>query len=115
MRIFSTDPEQPGVFAVGQLAVGVFALGQLSLGVVAVGQLARGVIAIGQLAVGVVAIGQGAVGLWHGTGMVALGGQRGFGGVLHLLPRLVDEPLPELAPPTPIADLVGGAAATGWI
>jgi hypothetical protein len=58
MRLVSTDPNEPGIFAVGQLAVGIFALGQLSLGVVAVGQLARGVFAFGQLAVGVVAIGQ---------------------------------------------------------
>jgi hypothetical protein len=115
MRLFSTDPNEPGIFAVGQLSVGIFALGQLSLGIVAIGQLARGVFAFGQLAVGVVAIGQGAVGLFHGTGMVALAGQRGFGIVLHSLPRLVAEPAPPLAPPMPVSDIVAGDVPSGWI
>jgi hypothetical protein len=115
MRLFSTDPNEPGVFAVGQLSVGIFALGQMSLGIVAVGQLARGVFALGQLAIGVVAIGQGAVGLFHGTGMVGLAGQRGFGLVLHSLPRLVVEPAPPLEPTTPVSDIAAGNVPSGWI
>jgi hypothetical protein len=115
VRVFSTDPNEPGVFAVGQEAVGIFALGQSALGVVAIGQFARGVIAIGQLAVGCVCVGQGAFGLFHGSGMVAVAGQRGYGLVLHLLPRVVAEPAPQLHPPTPIASLLGGEATSGWI
>ena len=115
MRLFSTDPNEPGIFAVGQFSVGVFALGQTSLGVVAIGQLARGVFAVGQLAVGVVAIGQCSVGLFHGTGMVALAGQRGFGLVLHSLPWLVAEPAPPLAAPVPVAHIVAGEVPSGWI
>jgi hypothetical protein len=115
MRLFSTDPNEPGVFAVGQLSVGIFAIGQLSLGVVAIGQVARGVFAFGQLAVGVVAVGQAAVGIFHGTGMVALAGQRGFGLALHSLPRLVTEPAPSLAPAMPVADILAGNVPSGWI
>jgi hypothetical protein len=115
VRILSTNPNEPGVFAVGQEAVGIFALGQLALGVVAVGQLSRGVVAVGQLSVGVFCIGQGAVGLFHGTGMLAIAGQQGFGLALHLLPRLVAEPPPQLELPTPVASLLGGAASYGWI
>jgi hypothetical protein len=86
VRIVSTDPEQPGVFAIGQEARGIFALGQMATGVVAVGQLARGVIVVGQLAIGVVAVGQGAVALGWGGGMIGVVG-RGFGIVLKLAPR----------------------------
>jgi hypothetical protein len=86
VRILSTDPEQPGIFAIGQEAKGIFALGQMATGVVAVGQLARGVFVLGQLAIGVVAVGQGAVALGWGGGMIGVVG-RGFGIVLKLLPR----------------------------
>jgi hypothetical protein len=115
VRIVSTDPDQPGFFAIGQVAVGVIAVGQLALGVIAIGQLARGVICIGQGAVGVIAIGQGAVGLWYGTGILALAGQRGYGLALHTLPQIVRDPLPDLAPPTPLRDLVEGRVGSGWI
>lgn len=46
VRLLSTNPDVPGFFAFGQIAVGVIAVGQFALGVVAVGQVARGVIAI---------------------------------------------------------------------
>jgi hypothetical protein len=86
VRILSTDPDQPGIFAVGQFATGIFAFGQMATGVIAIGQLARGVVAVGQLAVGFVAIGQvcGAV-VWGG-GMVGITG-RGFGFVIKTLPK----------------------------
>lgn len=115
MRWFSTDPHEPGFFAVGQIAVGVIAFGQSALGVVAIGQLARGVFSVGQGAVGVVAIGQGALGLWHSTGMVAVGGQSGYGLVLHLVPRVVAEAPPALPETTDVAALRAGAASAGWL
>lgn len=115
MRIVSTDPNHAGVFAFGQVAVGIFAFGQAALGVVAIGQLARGVFCLGQGAIGVVAVGQGAVGLWHGTGMLAIAGQRGYGLALHLLPRIVTEPKPELPAPTAIDALVQRTQETGWL
>ena len=90
MDIFSTDPDRPGIFAVGQIAYGVFALGQMATGVIAVGQVARGVIAVGQGAVGFVAIGQGAIGVVYGGGMLAVAG-RGFGICLKMLPKLIFE------------------------
>jgi hypothetical protein len=113
--IVSTDPSRPGIFAFGQFAVGVIAFGQVSLGVVAIGQLARGVFCLGQGAVGVACIGQGAVGLWHATGMVGVAGTRGYGIVAHLLPRLAREKPPQLAPTTPIEDIVSGSAPGGWV
>jgi hypothetical protein len=115
MRIVSTDPDHPGIFAFGQVAVGVVAFGQLALGVIAVGQVARGIVCLGQGAVGVVAVGQGAVGLWHGTGMMGLAGQTGYGLVLHLLPRLVRERPHELPPPTALEALLDGSARQGWV
>lgn len=115
MRIVSTDPNHAGIFAFGQVAVGIIAFGQAALGVVAVGQLARGFFCLGQGAIGIVAVGQGAVGLWHGTGMIAIAGQRGYGLALHLLPRIVTEPRPELPAPTPIEALVERTQDTGWL
>lgn len=115
MRLISTDPDVPGVFAFGQLAVGVVAVGQLALGVIAVGQVARGVIAVGQAAIGVVAVGQGAIGLYHGTGMVALAGPRGYGLALHLLPRADREPPPDLPTALEPSDLLEGRVERGWL
>ncbi len=114
MRLFSTDPSEPGVFAVGQVAVGIFAFGQLSLGVVAIGQVARGVIAIGQLAVGIVAIGQAALGVLYAGGMISVGG-RGFGICLRLLPKVVVERFqrPQLPPIGSVADVL--AKGRGWV
>ncbi|MBX3269372.1 MAG: hypothetical protein KF729_03880 [Sandaracinaceae bacterium] len=114
MDLFSTDPERPGVFAVGQIAYGVFALGQMATGVIAIGQVARGVIAVGQGAVGVVAIGQGAIGVLYAGGMVAVGG-RGFGGILKVLPkvRLRRFQRPKLPPLSTLAELA--QAARGWL
>ena len=115
MRIISTDPREPGIIGVGQEACGIFAFGQTAHGVVAVGQLARGFFVVGQLAIGVFAIGQGAIGLWHATGMVGLAGQRGYGLILHTLPRLVTDPRPELPSVVPLAEIARGATAEAWV
>jgi hypothetical protein len=87
VRIFTTNPNEPALLAVGQEAVGIFAFGQVALGVVAVGQMARGVFVVGQLAIGVVGLGQGVACLGWGGGMVGVAG-RGFGVVLRVLPKL---------------------------
>jgi len=115
LEILSTDPDRPGIFAVGQLAYGVFALGQLSTGVVAIGQVARGVIAVGQGAVGIVAIGQGALGVVYAGGMMAVGG-RGFGICLKMLPeiRISRHRRPTLPPLSTIEELSSGMD-NGWL
>jgi len=112
--LFSTDPDRPGVFAVGQIAYGVFALGQMATGVIAVGQVARGVIAIGQGAVGFIAIGQGAIGVFYTGGMLAVG-SRGFGGVLQIMPKvtLLKYERPKLPPLSPLAHF--SKAERGWL
>jgi hypothetical protein len=116
MRIISTDPDQPGFFAVGQVAVGVIALGQSALGVIAIGQLARGVLCVGQGAVGIVAVGQGAIGLWHATAMLGLAGRTGSGLVLHLLPFRVKPPQANrLVATTTIEALLDGRESEGWV
>ena len=118
MDIISTDPDRPGIFAVGQAAWGIFALGQLSSGVIAIGQVATGVIAIGQGAVGIVAIGQGALGVLYGGGMIAVGG-RGFGVCLKLLPKIKLQRFerPSLPPLSTIAQLSEANAEEerGWV
>ena len=116
MRLFSTDPNEPGVFAVGQEAFGVFALGQLACGVVAVGQVARGVIAVGQVAVGVVALGQASLGILWAGGMIGVGG-RGFGIVLKLLPKVVVERFlrPVLPPLSSLETLANTEAERAWV
>lgn len=115
MRLISTDPQHPGLFAFGQFAVGVVAIGQIALGVIAIGQVARGVFCVGQAAIGVFCVGQGSVGLYHGTGMVALAGPRGYGLALHLLPQIQREPPPLLPTATPPADLLERRAERGWL
>lgn len=126
MRFFSSDPNEPGIIAVGQEAVGIFALGQFALGVVAIGQVSRGVIAIGQVSVGVVAVGQGAFGLWrtvamigfsgwHVIAMIGLGGRKGVGMLwVPLLPTSLEVPPPALPPETPVAEILGGKGE-GWV
>lgn len=115
MQLLSTDPDHPGIFAVGQSARGIFALGQLAVGVVAIGQLAGGVIAIGQGAGGIVAIGQGAFGVLYAGGMIAVGG-RGFGICLKVLPKLVVERFerPSLPPASPFGDFLE-RLDRGWL
>ncbi|MBD4217971.1 hypothetical protein GUH35_19520, partial [Xanthomonas citri pv. citri] len=74
--------------AIGQQATGFIAIGQMATGVIAIGQLARGVIAIGQLGIGFIGWGQGGVGIFHAAGMLGIGGRRGIGGVVQLVPSL---------------------------
>ena len=114
MELFSTDPDRPGVFAVGQIAYGVFAFGQMATGVVAIGQVARGVIAVGQGAVGFVAIGQGAIGILYGGAMMGVVG-RGFGGVLKVLPKVRLEKFerPKLPPLSSMKQLE--SMDRGWV
>lgn len=114
LEIISTDPDRPGIFAIGQVASGVFAFGQLSTGVIAIGQLARGVIAIGQGAVGIVAVGQGAIGVLYAGGMIAAGG-RGFGFCLEVLPkiRVSKHVRPALPPLSSLAELQD--LERGWL
>ena len=116
LRILSTDPDHPGIFAVGQLAYGIFALGQLSTGVIAIGQVARGVIAIGQGAVGIVAIGQGALGVIYAGGMMAVGG-RGFGICLKVLPKIkvTKYERPSLPPLSTLDELSNPEQKRGWL
>lgn len=114
MDLFSTDPDRPGVFAVGQIATGIFALGQMATGVIAIGQVARGVIAVGQGAVGFVAVGQGAIGVLYAGGMMAVGG-RGFGICLKVLPkvRISRHERPKLPPLTELAGFA--EESRGWL
>lgn len=116
MRIISTDPDEPGVFAFGQVAYGIFALGQIATGVIAIGQVARGVVAIGQGAIGVVAIGQGAFGVLYGGGMIAVGG-RGFGLALKMLPKIAIERFarPALPPLSTFAELSTRSRGPAWV
>lgn len=97
--MFSTDPSEPGIFAVGQVAFGVFALGQA----------AAGVVAVGQGAVGLVALGQGAIGLYWSAGMLNLGA-RGF--PIAIVPRY---PVPREMPTTTDLSQVSAGYGDGWV
>lgn len=106
MRLFSSSPSEPGVFAVGQFATGIFVLGQFG----------RGIFVVGQFAIGVFAIGQFAVGLLWALGQFAVGGRTlGFMLDLGLLPRLrwpwEDPALPESLPG---AELLSGRHERAW-
>jgi hypothetical protein len=111
MRFFDAGDNAVGIIAVGQQATGVLAFGQMATGVIAVGQLARGGFVVGQLAFGLVGWGQVGAGMFHAVGMVGVGGRRGLGGVLPLVPTLGR---PRILPePTPFAAVASGAE--GWI
>lgn len=116
VRFFSTDPDVPGVIAVGQFATGIFALGQVAVGVVAIGQIARGVFAVGQVAVGVFAVGQAALGVVYGGGMIAAAG-RGFGICLKVLPKmtLFRYLRPKLPTLVSYEEIARGAREAGWV
>jgi len=109
MRLLSTDPGEPGVFAVGQEAYGVIAIGQFATGVIAIGQMARGVIAIGQVAVGLVVVGQLGFGLFAGIAMLGVFG-RGF--PIPLVPKL---PRPRELPPTTELGHIRMGYGDGWV
>lgn len=88
MKFFDAGDHATGFIAVGQQATGFFAFGQMATGVIAIGQVARGGIAIGQLAVGLIGWGQAGVGIFHAAGMVGVGGRRGLGIVLPVIPSI---------------------------
>lgn len=111
MKFFDAGAEAQGFIAVGQIATGVIAIGQMATGVIAIGQLARGVVAVGQLGFGFIGWGQAGVGLFHAAGMVGVGGRRGIGGVLQLVPTIGR---PRVPPVTTILPSVS-AGAPGWL
>lgn len=111
MEIFDAGDNAKGFIAVGQMATGVIAIGQMATGVIAIGQLARGVFAIGQMAVGFVGWGQGGVGIFHAAGMIGIGGRRGIGGVVQVVPSLGRARVP---PQATSAQMVN-AGAPGWL
>lgn len=88
MKIFDAGAQAEGFIAVGQMATGFIAIGQMATGVIAIGQMARGVIAIGQLGIGFIGWGQAGVGIFHAAGMLGVGGRRGIGGILQLVPTI---------------------------
>jgi hypothetical protein len=102
-----------GVIAIGQIATGVIAVGQVATGVIAIGQIARGAIAIGMGAIGLFAWGMAAVALFRASGFVGLGGMRGFGLVLPLVPDLGTERAPP--PLTTLDKLYSSRMWAGWI
>jgi hypothetical protein len=111
MNFFDAGDHATGFIAVGQHATGFFAFGQMATGVIAIGQVARGGIAIGQLAVGLVGWGQAGVGIFYAAGMVGIGGRKGLGIVLPIIPS-IGRPrvLPE-ATPYPAIE----AGGSGWL
>lgn len=111
MKFFDAGSEARGFIAVGQVATGFIAIGQMATGVIAIGQLARGVIAIGQLGIGFIGWGQGGVGIFHAAGMLGVGGRRGIGGVVQLVPTIGRPRLPPQATTLPMVS----AGAPGWV
>ncbi|MEZ4293999.1 MAG: hypothetical protein R3B70_03405 [Polyangiaceae bacterium] len=111
MKVFDAGGEAHGFIAVGQLATGFIAIGQMATGVIAIGQMARGVIAIGQLGIGFIGWGQAGVGIFHAAGMVGVGGRRGIGGVVQLVPTIGR---PRLPPESTHLQMVQ-AGAHGWV
>jgi hypothetical protein len=111
MKFFDAGSQARGFIAVGQEATGFIALGQMATGVIAIGQLARGVIAIGQLGIGLVGWGQGGVGVFHAVGMLGVGGRRGIGGVVQLVPTLGR---PRVPPQATSVQFVN-AGTPGWL
>lgn len=111
MKFFDTGPHAVGIIAIGQEATGVIALGQAATGVIAIGQMARGCFAVGQLAIGFVGWGQLGAGVFHAAGMVGVGGRRGIGLVVPLVPSLGKKRVP---PPTTTFAAVH-AGQEGWL
>lgn len=69
MKLFSTEPAEPGIVAFGAAPIGVLAIGGLPVGVIAIGPMARGLVAVPLGAgAGLVVAGFGVgVGLWART------------------------------------------------
>jgi hypothetical protein len=111
MKIVDTGQHAHGFFAFGQEAVGFVAVGQVATGVIAIGQMARGVFAVGQLAFGFIGWGQAGIGVFHAAGMVGVGGRRGPGLVIPLVPSIGRPRVPP--PATSIAAVQAGEP--GWL
>jgi len=69
VKLFSTEPAEPGIVAFGAAPIGVLAIGGLPVGVIAIGPMARGLVAVPLGAgAGLVVAGFGVgVGLWART------------------------------------------------
>ena len=106
MRVFSNDPVEPGIFAVGQFVTGIFVLGQFG----------RGIFVVGQFAVGVFAVGQFAVGLLWAYGQFAVAARaHSFMGALGLVPRF-RWPWEEaqLPPSSPLLEIAEERRLAAW-
>jgi hypothetical protein len=111
MKIFDSGQRAIGFIALGQEATGVIAIGQAATGIIAIGQVARGVFAVGQGAFGLVGWGQAGAGVFHAAGMIGVGGRRGIGAVLPLVPSLGR---PRVMPEATVLAAIE-AGQEGWI
>jgi hypothetical protein len=112
VRLIDVGHEATGFFAFGQFATGFIAVGQVATGVIAIGQVARGCVAIGQVAFGLFfSAGMLAGGVLHTSGMIGIGGRRGIGGILQLIPTVGK---PRVAPPTTTFEAVA-RSGEGWV
>ncbi len=113
VRVIDVGQHAHGFIAIGQTATGVIAIGQLATGVIAIGQIARGGIAIGMGAIGLFAWGMAAVGLFRAGGLVGIGGTKGIGLIVPLVPDLGAERSPPTL--TTLAQLYASRSWAGWI
>lgn len=112
MKFFDVGQEAQGFIAIGQIATGVIAIGQMATGVIAIGQLARGVVCIGMVSFGLWSVGMLSIGAVWSTGMAGLGGRKGKGFILPLVPRLT----PDLDLPAIVAlEAVRSGLGQGWV
>jgi hypothetical protein len=111
-RIFDAGQHAHGFIAVGQFATGFIAIGQVATGFIAIGQVARGCIAIGMASFGIVSIGMASAGLLNTFGLVGIGGRRGGGIVVELLPRLTRK---RALPHTSSATEVWSSGQPAWV
>lgn len=110
--IIDVGQEATGIIAIGQFASGFIAIGQVATGFIAVGQVARGFFVVGQAGFGILSLGMLSGGLVGSVGMLGAGG-RGLGGILPLVPRLVDPR--ELPPEVSFDSLASGRVAEGFV
>ncbi len=112
VRPVDVGQEATGFFAFGQFATGFIAIGQVAPGVIAIGQVARGVVAIGQVSFGLVfSAGMLSGGVLSTSGMIGVGGRRGIGGIIQLIPTIGK---PRVAPPTAPFERVA-AEGSGYV
>ncbi len=112
MRPVDVGQEATGFLAFGQFATGFIAIGQVATGVIAIGQVARGVVAVGQVSFGLLfSAGMLSGGVLHTSGMIGVGGRRGIGGIIQLIPTVGK---PRVAPETAPFERVA-QAGEGWV